>query len=1146
MSDKNNNIKEKKPREFKLTTAAIQNINTVVLLAILLAVIGFVSYRNLPKESFPEVEMPMVFVKTIYPGNAPVDMENLVTRPLEKELQSVENLKTLSSTSSQDNSDIIVELVSGTDVDEALADVKDKVDQAKSELPDDLPTDPIVLEFDFSEFPILNINLFGDFSVEEIREYAEMLEEEIEKIDEVSKIEIKGLNDREILLNVDKNKMKAMGLSFNDIENAVNFENMNISGGDLIVNGERRAIRTNGEFTSLEEMENLIVKHEEGNIVYLKDVLKNNRVVDGFADPLTFARLNGKSVVSLQVVKKSGENLLDATEQIMNVLYNARKNKTIPDNLNYYISNDQSEQVKKQVNNLENSIILGVIFVVTTLFFFLGTRNALFVGTAIPMSMLISFVVISVLGYTINMMILFGLVLALGMLVDNAIVVVENSYRFISQGYSLFESIKRSVGEIAWPIIASTATTLAAFVPLAFWPGMVGNFMKLLPITLIIVLTSSLFVALVIIPVLIRIFAKPGKENGYVTGRKRIILFSVLGFISAIGFLTGVNALGSLALIIIIITALNHLFFFKLSKIFQERFLTWLEGFYLKVLNYVLKGARPWIILGVTFISLIGTIIFFGASESKVEFFPPNEPSFINVMVDLPVGSDIRVTNDFMYDIEKEVEKVLKSDSLIIESVLTSVGKGVVGQNEQAFGNTPQKGMTTISFIDYDERPEGYNTSESLKKLSDHLINKYPGVKIKVEKNLMGPPVGNAINLEVSGEDFDELVNLTENIVYFINSKEIPGIEGLDVDIETDKPEMIIRVDRDKARRFGLSTAQIGGAIRTSLFGKDISDYKTGEDEYPIRLRYAEEYRNNIDELLNHKLVFRNNQGRMMSVPIRSVADVKYSTSYGTVKRKDMDRVLTISSNVLEGYNANEINAQLKELMKSYELPEGYTYKFTGEQEEMAEASSFLMRAMLIGVAVIIIILVSQFNSIAKPIIIVASVLFSTIGVFGGLATFKMNFVIIMTGVGIISLAGIVVNNAIVLIDYIDLLKDRERAKLGIDKEDNLPISNSLHCIVEGGKTRLRPVLLTAITTVLGLLPMALGMNIDFGGLLTEFAPNIYFGGENADFWGPMAWTVIFGLSFATFLTLFVVPSMYLIGNRMKLYFTKDKHLLEK
>jgi multidrug efflux pump subunit AcrB len=631
----------------------------------------------------------------------------------------------------------------------------------------------------------------------------------------------------------------------------------------------------------------------------------------------------------------------------------------------------------------------------------------------------------------------------------------------------------------------------------------------------------------------------PNKENGHVKGKKRIILFSVLGFFTAMGYLSGYNAVGTFALIIMLITALNHLFFFRLSQIFQTRFLNWLEDFYLRILTWALSGIKPRLILLFTFATMIGTVFFFVSSGSQVELFPDNEPSYINVIVEIPVGSDIKVTNQFMREIENEVQDELKSDSVIVESILTSVGKGVVAQNEQAFGNTPEKGMTTISFIDYEERPDENNTSEILKRLGDRLIGKYPGVKISIEKNQMGPPVGSAINLEIIGQDFDKLVSTTENVLEYIRQKNIPGIEGLDIDIDVAKPELLIQVDREKARRFGLSTAQVGSAIRTSLFGKDISDYKDGEDEFPIRLRYAEEYRNNMSDILNHKIIFRNAQGKMLHIPISSVADMKYSTTYGKVKRKDMDRVITISSNVLEGYNTNEINEQIKQFMTDYEMPDGYSYKFTGEQEEMMEATSFLLKAMLIGLGLIIIILVTQFNSVAKPLIIMASVLFSTIGVFGGLATFGMNFIIIMTGVGIISLAGIVVNNAIVLIDYIDLLKNNERDKLGFERDENLPLEVSRDCVIRAGKTRLRPVLLTAITTILGLLPMALGMNIDFAGLLNSFQPNIYFGGENADFWGPMAWTVIFGLSFATFLTLIVVPAMYLMGNKIKLYFVK-------
>ncbi|MCK5856718.1 MAG: efflux RND transporter permease subunit [Bacteroidales bacterium] len=1121
-------------REFGLTTAALDNKNTVLLLTILLAVIGILTYIGLPKESFPEVVIPKVFVKTIYPGNPPIDMENLITRPIEKEVHTIKGVKELTSTSSQDNSDIIVEFNSDVNIRRALQDVKDAVDKSKSELPNDLKFDPVVVEMDMSEFPILNVNLYGEYSLEQIKEYAEDLKDEFENIHEVSKVDFKGLQEREIILNIDQDKLSANGLSFQNIEDAINFENVSISGGDIIVGGTRRSVRTIGEFASVDEIGDIIIKHLDGNIVFLRDVLENQKVVDGFADPLTYARLNDLTVVSLSVVKKSGENLLVTTDKIMSVLSNAKEIGILPEDLNISITNDQSDRVRKSVNNLENSIIMGVIFVVGVLFFFLGMRNSLFVGFAIPMSMMISFIILGALGYTINMMILFGLVLALGMLVDNAIVVVENVHRFISQGEDLYNATKHGIGEIAWPIIASTATTLAAFVPLIFWPGMMGQFMKNLPVTLIIVLSSSLFVALIIIPVLVSTFINPEKQETspskktYSIGAILVIAFIIMGY------LTGMKAFANLLIIMLLLSAMNYFFLFKSSIWFQHNFLGWLENIYLKVLDWALSGWKPRFLIIGSFVLLFATIKFYQMRDIPVRLFPNNEPHFINVMVELPLGTDIDVTNEFMRKVENRISEVTKNDTSIIESILTTVGKGVVGENEMPFGNTPQKGMTTIAFIDYELR-DGISTNDILKDVSHEFTDKYPGVTISVDKNKMGPPVGKQINIEITGKDFPTLMHLSDSLLGFINTQGIAGIEGLKLDIDVGKPELIVNIDREKARRFGLSTAQIASTIRTALFGKEVTDYKEGEDKYPIRLRFAKQYRNDISSLMNQVIAFRNKKGKFMQIPISAVASVYYSNTYGSVKRKDMDRVVTVYSNVLEGFNANEVNNEIKQALANFTLPPTYSFSFTGEQEEQAKVMAFIIKALLIALSLITIILVTQFNSFAKPLIIMVSVLFSTIGVFGGFATFKMEFVILMVGIGIISLAGIVVNNAIVLIDYIDLLKNKRREELGLSKGDDLPLDDTIDCIKTAGKTRLRPVLLTAITTVLGLFPMAVGMNIDFGRLLTNWNPDLYFGGENADFWGPMAWTVIFGLTFATFLTLVLVPAMYLVGNKIKL-----------
>lgn len=1120
-------------RDFKLTSLALKNKNTIFLVLFVIAVFGMLSYQSLPKELFPEVSFPTILVQTTYPGNSPSDIENLITRPVEKEVQSIRGLNELTSISAQDASMVFVEFNENMKIKDALADVKDAVDKAKSELPDDLLFDPIVMDIDFSEFPIININLSGDYSIDELREYAEFLEDEIEDIYEISKVEIKGINDREVEININPHKLEAYNLSFRDIENAVASENVSMSGGDIKMGDFRRSIRIVGEFKKAKDMEDIIVKHEKGNIVYMRDVIQGN-IRNTYTEPTSFARLNKKSVVSLQVVKKSGENLLAAADQIFAVLKKARKDKHIPEDLTITITNDQSKNIRWQLSNLENSMLISMIFVISVLFFFLGLRNALFVGLAIPLSMFLSFLVLGVMGQPINMIVLFSLILALGMLVDNAIVVVENIYRFLDQGYPLMRACREAVGEIALPIITSTATTLAAFVPLAFWGGMVGQFMKILPIMLIIVLTSSLFVALVLLPVLASVFIKkdehkkPDKKKNLIVAGSMIVLAAILYFGNAMTF-------ANLLIIISVLILLNLFLLFDLAQWFQNKLLVKLENFYLRVIQFILKNNHPYAFLFGTFVLMFVTIGLFVAKQPKVVFFPVNEPQYINIIAEYPVGTDVTASDSLTKIIEDDVFNYLKPHDKIIESILTTVGEGVTRDNEFSVGKTSNKARITIKFVDYEYRKKVL-TSAIMKDLSDHLSNQYPGVDIFVEKNKMGPPTGNPINIEISGKDLKKLYFLSDSILNEIEMKNIPGIENLKMDLETGKPELQVTIDRERARRFGLSTYQIASTIRTALFGKEISDYKEGEDEYPIQLRFAKKYRYNVASLMNQRITFRNNRGKLLQVPISAVASFKYGSSFGTINRKEMDRVITLFSNVIEGYNANEINNELKALMTEMKMPDGYEYNFTGEQAEQQKNAAFLAKALLLAISFILIILVTQFNSVAKPIIIIFSVIFSTIGVFGGLATFDMDFVVVMTGVGIISLAGVVVNNAIVLIDYIDYLKLNRKKELEMDEEDNLPINEIIPCIVDAGKTRLRPVLLTAITTILGLLPMALGMNIDFAGLLTNLNPNIYFGGDNALFWGPMAWTVVFGLTFATFLTLIIVPVMYVLANKLKLW----------
>lgn len=1138
-------LNEKVVREFKLTTLALKNKNTVYLLIGLIIVFGVYTYRTLPKELFPEIVWPQILIQTQYFGNSPEDIESIITRPIEKEVDGVKGLKKITSVSAQDISLIFVEFNTDVDIEAALQRVKDRVDRAKSNLPTGKDViGPITFDIDFTQFPILNVNLSGNYSVEELKKYAKNLQDKLQDISEVSKVNIEGVNDREVKVNCDLMKMEAMNVTFYDITKAISEENLSVSGGEILLNGMRRSLRVAGDIKDPNELNDIIVKKEGSQIVYLRDVAD---VKYGFAEPKSFARLDRQPVVSVQIVKKGGENLLSATKKVFKALDEARKERLIPKDLRISITNDQSKEVKSQLNNLENSMIMGVILVVLVLFYFLGTRNALFVGLAIPMSLFLSFIVIGMIGFQINMMVLFSLILALGMLVDNAIVTVENIYRHVEEGYKPWEAAKRATGEIAIPIISSTLTTLAAFFPLALWKGIIGEFLKYLPITLIIVLTASLFVALVITPVVAATFVKlkkPGDPKFKNKKRSYIISLGMIGM-GLLLLLPGWRVVPNLLIIFGLIGLFYILIFHKAESWFQEVFLNWLDNAYEKTVRYSLRGKNPmWFFIG-TFGLLLFSIVLIKIRQPDILFFPNNEPQYINIISELPIGTDIKTTNAFTKKLENDITNFLAPDSSIVESILTTVGKGDP-RDMSAADVQPNKALVTISFVDYQKR-NGISTSEIMRKLTQHLVGKYPGVEIAVQKNEMRPPVGKDINIEVIGQDFDKLVYLSDSIQAYIESSGIEGIEGLKMNISTDKPELTVRIDRDKARRLGLSTSLIANTLRTSLYGSYVTDYKVGEDKYPIMVRLKDKYKYNLSALENMKIPYTNN-GVTSYIPLSAVSKFDYTTSFSSVRREDLKRVITLYSNVVEGYNKTAVNNQIKERLASFSMPPGYKYEFTGEQQEQNKSFDFLMTALAIAVALIALILVTQFNSVIRTIIILMSVLFSTIGVFLGIAIFKMPFVIIMTGIGIISLAGIVVNNAIVLIDYMELLKARRKKELGLEEDERLSMNDATECVVLAGKTRLRPVLLTAITTLLGLVPMAIGMNFDFGSFLRTYNPDFYVGGDQQLFWGPLAWTIIFGLTFSTFLTLVIVPVMYRLTTLAQkkwtsfLDFWKDKN----
>ncbi|MEO2073660.1 MAG: efflux RND transporter permease subunit [Zunongwangia sp.] len=1144
-------------KEFKLSSWAIDNKMTVYVIIAIIMLGGLLSYYGMPREAFPEIVETKIYVSSVNPGNSAEDVEKFITEPLEEEFNNIAGIKEITSTTLQDYSIVIVEFEEDISVDVAKTKVKDKVDLVKAEttwptLDNGAKVEPNIFDLNISEeMPILNINLTGDYPVQELKTYAEYLQEKIELLPQIKEASIRGAEDMEVEIAVDVYKMSASQVSFDNIINAVSMENKTISAGNIITSGVEKNIRIVGEIQDPKELENVIVKREGGNI-FLKDIAEINFKEK---DPTTFAREYGEPVVMLDIKKRGGKNMIEAVEDIKKIIATEQEDY-LPENLHISYSNDQSTQTQTQVDDLVNNIIFGVILVVLVLMFFLGFRNALFVGLAIPLSMFLSYIVLSSLGFTLNTMVLFALVMGLGMLVDNGIVVVENVYTLMDEGMPRRQAAKQGLGEIAWPIIASTATTLAAFFPLGLWPGTIGKFMVIFPITLSIVLGSSLFVALIINSMLTSEFMKTEEEE--ITKKKLIRLSLILGALGIVlllgGFLLDIGAFRGIGNILILLVILLWLYKYVLTKAisyFQYTALKKLENRYENTLKYALSGKRAYAFFFGTVIMLILSFILIGAVQPNVLFFPENEPKQIITYIEYPEGTDIQKTNQLTKQVEKRIYDVIQKYNddgynYMVESAISQVGEGA--GNPQTDGGQqnemPHKGKITLSMREFNER-RGVRSSDVMEEIRA-AVHGFPGASIIVEKDAAGPPAGYPINIEIKGEDYEEMLAEAENMRSYIQRLSIEGIEELKIDVNKSKSELEVIVDRRKAGQLGVSTVAVGQTLRRAIYGEEVSTYKEGDDDYEVNVRFNEKFRYDENALFNQPITFRDqNNGQLVQVPISALVNTEVASSFSSIKRKDLKRVITVYSNVLGDYNANEIVQQLKTELQNYELPEDMSFAFTGEQEEQADNMAFLLKALLIAIGGILLILVAQFNSISKPIIIISAVVLSLVGVFFGLIIFQMDFVIIMTMMGIISLAGIVVNNAIVLIDYTQILIDRKKNELGLEDDELLTRAQYFDCIVRGGKSRLRPVLLTAITTVLGLIPLAIGLNIDFFGLMIDYDPRIYIGGDNVIFWGPLAWTVIFGLVFATFLTLIVVPVMFYLVNRAKVK-TRDKKLARK
>lgn len=1143
-------------KEFSISSWAVENRVTVYILTCIIVITGIYAYMTMPREDFPEIIENKIYISSIFPGNSAEDVEKLVIKPLEDNFKNISGVTKVVSNSYQDYGMIVVEFEDDITVDQAKEKIKDKVDFSKAStdwpnLDNGSKVEPNVFSVNIAEeVPILNINLKGNYPAQQLKKYGEYLEDEIEDISEVKAVDVLGVDKKEVEIAIDVYKMNAAQVSFDDIANAVRYENMTLSGGNLVAQGSRNNIRIVGEIEKPSDLENVVVK-SFGGTVYLKDIAT---ISFKEKERTTFARERGQEVVMLNVKKRSGQNMITAIDQVKEVVAKAQESY-LPKDLNLTLTNDQSSRVEHQVDELTNHIIFGIILVMIVLMFTMGLRNSLFVGAAIPLSIFIAFTLLSALGLTMNTMVLFGLVMALGMLVDDGIVVVDNVFANMKKGLPRVQASKLGIGEIAWPVISSTATTLMAFLPFALWPGTMGKFMMYFPLTLTVTLGASLFVAMVVNAAMTGGSMDIEDKN---ISRKSLktysliflvlgLLFTIPGFIFDVKFLRGT---GNSLLLAVGLMWLYHTKLYQWTQDFQHSFFPRMEEKYKIMLGKILNFKSAWKAFGIIVGMLFLSFVLVGLFPRKVLFFPDNIPNQVIAYLEYPQGTSIDKTNKATKFVEKQVIEVLNKyvdeetkENYLAESIVAQVGVGATNPQVDlgSQSETPHKGKVTVNFAEFKFR-RGVNTADVMEEVRAK-IKAIPGASVTVEKDAAGPPAGYPISIELKGTDYELMLKEANKMIAFLNAKNIPGIEKLKVDVNKESPELEVKIDRANAGSIGASTGMAGFTLRRAVYGQEISTYKEGDDDYDIVMRLQEDQRKNESVLFNQPLTYRNpNNGQIMQVPISAVAASEKTKTYNQIKRKNYKRIMTVYSNVLTGYNGNEITETIKGELKDYQLPSDITYSFSGVQEEQGKNQSFLFFALFLALAGITTIIVLQFNSVSKTLVIMFTVLLSFSGVFYGYVFAGMDFIVLMTMMGIISLAGVVVKNGIVLMDFFVLLMDRKVIDNNLNSHDDLTLDQIKEVIIESGKSRLRPVLLTALTAVLGLIPLAVGLNFDFFGLLTDFNPHLFIGGDNVVFWGPLAWTIIFGLTYATVLTLVMVPVMFYLVKRIK-YWLRDRRL---
>ena len=1115
-------------KEFGPSSWAIDNKTAIYVLTIMITIAGIFAYNSTPKENFPEVIIPKIFVQTVYPGTSPSNMENLVTKQLEKQIKSTQGLKKITSNSYQDFSIITAEFGTSVDIKDAKQRIKDAVDKAKTDLPNDLPDDPVVMDINLSDLPVMYLNISGDFDLKKLKEYADDIQDRVEALPEISGVDIVGALDPEVQINVDMNKMSAAQISFTDIQNAVGYENLTASGGTVKMDGLRRTLNVKKEFRSAEEIANLVIKTPSGASVYLRDIAE---VKDSFKEQTSYARLYGKNVITLNVKKRSGQNLIEASDKINEILKDM-KATVLPKGLEIKVTGDQSDQTRVTLHDLINTIIIGFVLVTIILMFFMGVTNAIFVASSVPLSMFIAFLAMPILGgifgfnFSMNMIVLFSFLLGLGIVVDDAIVVIENTHRIFDNGkVPIVKAAKMAAGEVFLPVFSGTLTTLAPFTPLLFWPGIIGKFMFFLPVTLIVTLLASLVVAYIINPVFAVDFMahddheaakKPTFDKKV---RKMLLIFAG---VALVGYLINMG-LGNFVVFIALLYLLNHFVLNNAVKKFQQKIWPSFQNRYVKVLHWAVEHPKKliWGTFGLFFATIFIFMALVMSGRQKIIFFPAADPNFVYVYVGLPVGTDQAYTNEVVKKVEQRITSVLSNDGKvdpIVTSIISNVTKGVTDPQDEDQGEYPNKGKVTVAFVEFGKR-NGINTAEYLDKIRKSVQN-IPGAEISVAQEQGGPPTAKPISIEITGDNLDSIVHTSERLKKHLISKQIAGVEELRSDFQNNKPEIIFNIDRERANREGISSGQIAMDLRAALYGRELSKFRDDNEDYEINVRAKDDQKNNLEALRNMKMTYRDMAmgGQIRQVPISSFADIQYVNTYGGIKRKQQKRIIILSSNVLGDYNPNQVVGNVTAEVAQFKAPAGVEIKMAGDQEEQAETMGFLGGAFVTAIGLILVILVTQFNSISKPIIILVEVLFSLIGVLGGCILFNMPFSVMMSMLGIVALIGIVVRNGILLVEFTELMV-----------EQGMTVKEA---VIEAGRTRMTPVLLTATATMLGLIPLAVGLNIDFVTLFSEFNPHLYFGGDNVAFWGPLSWTMIFGLSFATFLTLILVPCMYIVMDK--------------